>query len=653
MNISQMVRGLVGEARPGEQRTLELKSGQVVRGTVASVAENGREAVIQINGVPVRAVLDAPMRPGQTAWLQVQGQQADGMIMLKAADGPAFAQLPSIEEALKQSGLPDEGWARRLLHELQKGGVPLTKELASRLAQALAAKPQGVPAEQWMQAAGLALRRQLPLSGETLRGLQQAMFGKPLNDLLAGFQRAGEAALARSAGGPAGGATPWAAPLREAQALVRDILASLPRMDSASGGAPSSQAPAPAAAGGNLASTAAASAAGQPATGSSPTGNAAANAGSGPAAGPVATGALLSASAGAGPTVPTAVTAGEAGPGGAAAAAGAAGQTSAAGGGAWIGRLLQLLGVPHEQQVHRAAVLEMTAAGSGAPQGDGVPGRGASAESIAVRPQPGQAAPPAAGAASSAAALAPAMPGTPASPEAAARPQAPQVLAPGGTPEQAPAAESAGAAVRAAAATAPEAAQAPQQNAAQTTAAPAESLKSALLQLLQSEALPPAVREAAQQLVHQITGQQLLLTSDRQAPFTHVTLFVPLVTPDGQQTAAVHIQSRQSRRGELESDNCRLWFDLNMKALGRTLVDVQVVERAVALHIHQADEGIGEWMGEFRGEVEEAMNRIGYQLSAFRILPMPDTKVDEPKNRPEIDMDDYALQPYKGVDIKV
>lgn len=644
-----MVRGLVGEARPGEQRTLELKSGQVVRGTVSSVAENGREAVIQINGVPVRAVLDTPMRPGQTAWLQVQGQQADGMIMLKAADGPAFAQLPSIEEALKQSGLPDEGWARRLLHELQKGGLPLTKELASRLAQALAAKPQGVPAEQWMQAAGLALRRQLPLSGETLRGLQQAMFGKPLNDLLAGFQRAGEAALARSAGGSAGGAAPWAAPLREAQALVRDIMASLPRMNSAPSAGTSSQASAPAAAGGSPASTAAASAAEQSAAGGSPAGNAATHAGSGPAAGSAA-GAPPAASGAAGLAASMAAAAdGEGAPGGTAPAATA----PAAGGGAWIGRLLQLLGVPHEQQVHRAAVLEMTAAGSGTPQGEGVPGRGAAAESTAVRPQPGQAATPAAGAASSAAAQAPAMPGRPAPPEAAARPQALQAPAPGGTPEQAPAAEP-GAAARAAAATAPEAAQAqPQQSAAQATAAPAESLKSALLQLLQSETLPPAVREAAQQLVHQITGQQLLLTSDRQAPFTHVTLFVPLVTPDGQQTAAVHIQSRQSRRGELESDNCRLWFDLNMKALGRTLVDVQVVERAVALHIHQADEDIGEWLGGFRGEVEEAMNRIGYQLSAFRILPMPETKADEPKNRTGIDMDDYALQPYKGVDIKI
>lgn len=649
-----MVRGLVGEARPGEQRTLELKSGQVVRGTVASVAENGREAVIQINGVPVRAVLDTPMRPGQTAWLQVQGQQADGMIMLKAADGPAFAQLPSIEEALKQSGLPDEGWARRLLHELQKGGLPLTKELALRLAQALAAKPPAVPAEQWMQAAGLALRRQLPLSGETLRGLQQAMFGKPLNDLLAGFQRTGEAALARSAGGTAGGTAPWAAPLREAQALVRDIMASLPRMDSASGAGPSSQAPAPAAAGGNPASPAAASAAGQSATGSSLAGNAAASAGSRPDAGQAGTGASPAASGAAGPTASTGTAAagGESAPGGTATAASGLAQAPAAGGGAWIGRLLQLLGVPHEQQVHRAAVLEMTAAGSGTPQGEGVPGHGAAAESTAVRPQPGSAAPPSAGAADTAA-QAPAMPGTPAPPEAAARPQAPHTPAPGGTPGQAPAAEP-GAAARAAAATAPEAAQAqPQQSAAQATAAPAESLKSALLQLLLSETLPPAVREAAQQLVHQITGQQLLLTSDRQAPFTHVTLFVPLVTPDGQQTAAVHIQSRQSRRGELESDNCRLWFDLNMKALGRTLVDVQVVERAVALHIHQANEGIGEWLGGFRGEVEEAMNRIGYQLSAFRILPMPETKADEPKNRTGIDMDDYALQPYKGVDIKI
>ncbi|GAC43108.1 hypothetical protein [Paenibacillus popilliae] len=589
MNISQMVRGLVGEARPGEQRTLELKSGQVVRGTIASVAENGREAVIQINGVPVRAVLDTPMRPGQTAWLQVQGQQADGMIMLKAADGPAFAQLPSIEEALKQSNLPDEGWARRLLHELQKGGLPLTKELASRLAQALEVKPQGVQAEQWMQAAGLALRRQLPLSGETLRGLQQAMFGKPLNDLLAGFERAGEAALARSPGEPAAGAAPWAAPLREAQALVRDIMASLPRMDATSSGGPSNQAPAPAAAGGNPAAPTAASAAGQSATGGSPAGNASANAGSGSAPGPAATGAPPAASAAEGPTASTAASASEGAPGG----------------GAWIGRLLQRLGVPHEQQVHRAAVLEMTAAGSGTSQGDGALGRDAAVESTAARSQPGTAAPSAAGAPSSAASPAPAMPKTPAPP-----------VAP-------------------------------------TTAAPAESLKSTLLQLLQNDTLPPAVRDAAQQLVHQITGQQLLLTSDRQAPFTHVTLFVPLVTPDGQQTATVHVQSRQSRRGELESDNCRLWFDLDMKVLGRTLVDVQAVERAVALHIHQADEGIGEWLSGFRGEVEEAMNRIGYQLSAFRILPMPETKVDEPKNWPEIDMNDYTLQPYKGVDVRI
>ena len=42
-----------------------------------------------------------------------------------------------------------------------------------------------------------------------------------------------------------------------------------------------------------------------------------------------------------------------------------------------------------------------------------------------------------------------------------------------------------------------------------------ESLKSALLALAASDDVPPALKETAQQLVQQITGQQLLLTPER------------------------------------------------------------------------------------------------------------------------------------------
>ena len=76
-----------------------------------------------------------------------------------------------------------------------------------------------------------------------------------------------------------------------------------------------------------------------------------------------------------------------------------------------------------------------------------------------------------------------------------------------------------------------------------------ETLKGILLQLLQSDELPPTIKESIQQLTAQLTGQQLLLTSDRNSMFTHVTMFIPFRNEQGEETASVHIQSRKGKRG--------------------------------------------------------------------------------------------------------
>src|SRR5690606_20822770 len=60
-----------------------------------------------------------------------------------------------------------------------------------------------------------------------------------------------------------------------------------------------------------------------------------------------------------------------------------------------------------------------------------------------------------------------------------------------------------------------------------------ETLKGLLLQVMASDELPAPLQEAARQLVQQLTGQQLLLNTDRTAPFAHVTMFLPLIGPDG------------------------------------------------------------------------------------------------------------------------
>ncbi|MEK3684483.1 hypothetical protein [Paenibacillus sp. FSL R10-2736] len=177
----------------------------------------------------------------------------------------------------------------------------------------------------------------------------------------------------------------------------------------------------------------------------------------------------------------------------------------------------------------------------------------------------------------------------------------------------------------------------------------AGTLKGVLLQVLGSSEAPPAVKEAAGQLVQQLTGQQLLLNTDRTAPFAQVTMFLPLRGPDGQETASVHIQSRRGRKGELDAANCRLWFDLDMKQLGQTMVDVQVVDRIVSLKLHNNEPWVLELLEGRREDIKTAVESIGYQLSSLRTEPLPEltTAVAPAKQS------DYVPDSYKGVDYRI
>lgn len=194
---------------------------------------------------------------------------------------------------------------------------------------------------------------------------------------------------------------------------------------------------------------------------------------------------------------------------------------------------------------------------------------------------------------------------------------------------------------------------------------PADSLKSALMQLAQSSDTPAALKEAAQQAVQQITGQQLMLSQDRTAMFSHITLFVPLLHPNGDQTAAVHIQSRKGKNGKLDEENCRLVFDLQMKSLGDTMVDVQVVNRIVSLHVLNDDPVMQTLLDSFKGEIAKGMEAIGYQFISMKVSPYPertgaasegDPGSSSSPQRPMTADQRTALynrKPYKGVDIRL
>ncbi|MDM5278449.1 hypothetical protein QUF95_13685 [Paenibacillus silvae] len=127
--------------------------------------------------------------------------------------------------------------------------------------------------------------------------------------------------------------------------------------------------------------------------------------------------------------------------------------------------------------------------------------------------------------------------------------------------------------------------------------------------------------------------------------------FIPITGPDGEQTASVQIQSRRGPRGELDASNCRLLFDLDMKSLGHTLVDVHVVNNIVSLRVLNDNEGMGALLESGREMIQQSLDKLGYQLLTFRAEAWPEGQ--EAGTDRKVTASDYSPERYKGVDFKV
>lgn len=682
MNIGSLIRGLLGEQKPGDVKALELKPGQVVRGVVMNVSDDGQEAVVQIQGVQVKAKLETPLRAGETALLQVQPPGEGGTAVLKP-----LSQMPgqplspsSMSEVLEFAGLPDTKENREMIRSMQQAGVPLTKEHIASFKEAMMAKPPQVPAAEWAESAAIAFHRGLPVTAESVRGLHQAVFGPQLHQLLQHLE--GQLAHALQ-GGTAAGGPPGAGsgPLAASPAAMPSLTPGPEPAPSGQAGAAQGSAAAATGVPAGQAQTPGSQAlltklqsllhqlrgelAQLPAHAAQPAGAPAA----GHAAAPMATAAAPGeGAAGPSPKPPT------------------------PGAEPWVGRLLKLLGAEHEQQALRGAgsspageaARAASAAQPGGQQaaalpGSGGPAAGGSAGAAghaaanaggAPAVQAGQAAAGAgAGQAPGTGGLTAAASGgqAPAAGNAAAAPSAarPDGGGPALAPASPPAASQApptGVSAQGPASNMVQASQQLQPTAAGVVAAGAagdsppalqDSLKGVLLQVMASPDTPAALKEAAQNIVQHLTGQQLLLNTDRTAPFAQVTMFIPLHGPGGEQTASVHIQSRRGRKGELDSTNCRLLFDLDMKHLGHTLIDVQVVDRIVSLSFRNNQEWTAELFQAMKQELASGIASIGYQLLSVKTEPMPEEPQPIGEQAVQGTAADYTPQAYKGVDMRI
>ncbi|KRE56599.1 hypothetical protein [Paenibacillus sp. Soil750] len=613
MNISGLIRNLVGDLTAADPKTLELKVGQIVKGVVLQLLSD-QEALVNIGGTQVRAKLETPLKQGDVTMLQVQPESKGGQIILKplVASDVQIAD-DSLGELLKAFEVKDSAGNRQMVQQIQQEGIPVSKENVKAFENVMREMPQGVGKEEWLQAAVLASKRGLPLTTATVDALKQVTTGPPAGQVLEKLEQQANALLEQDPTHPA------ADTAKQVVSLLKELRATAAAVRPAEPAAPASAADEPAAA--------------PPQAGSSPP--AATQAGGTTAAAP--RGSEPAAAAIAAP--PAATAAGEAPP--APAAAGAA-----------------------------------TLAASAKPAADGHVAQARSAEPVR-QGEPLQAGSPAP------------VQAPPAKQEGGLAPREAQVSAPQETPNAdtetnwiskmlkavgveheshvAAKLDERGNAV-------PVRQQATDDSFSLIStkssddqqgdsAKPAtETLKSLLLQLTASDDTPAPLKEAAQQAVSQITGQQLMLTNDKNAMFTQMTMFVPFLDNTGQQTAAIHIQSRKGSRGEVDASNCRLLFDLQMKVMGNTLLDVQVVNKIVSLNIHNDHPALAGLMESSKDEIAAAMNSVGYQFISLKCSPYPKppeiqegkedgTKIGSLDGR--VDLSElYRPRTYKGVDVR-
>ncbi|MGK5512173.1 hypothetical protein [Brevibacillus formosus] len=179
-----------------------------------------------------------------------------------------------------------------------------------------------------------------------------------------------------------------------------------------------------------------------------------------------------------------------------------------------------------------------------------------------------------------------------------------------------------------------------------------DTVKSLLLQISQApaQALPTALREAADQLLQQVTGQQLMMVQPSNQALSQIVMQIPIRQGEGDETAFVQIESKKKGSGQLDPENCRLFFHLELQSMGTTMIDVSIVNRIVNLQIFNDTPWVEALIQGSKDRFADQLQDVGYHLSAMRVQPVP---AERGKSTSPIQTKGLILADYKGVDLRV
>ncbi|MFC7685435.1 hypothetical protein [Ureibacillus sp. GCM10028918] len=175
----------------------------------------------------------------------------------------------------------------------------------------------------------------------------------------------------------------------------------------------------------------------------------------------------------------------------------------------------------------------------------------------------------------------------------------------------------------------------------------AQSLKPQLLTLIQDAQTPTAVREAADNILARLNGMQL--TSGENGHQHQLVMQIPLQFLGKQTEATLQWNGRMKENGKIDANYARVLFYLNMEALEETMVDMQVQNRIVTIHLYNNQPHLEVLAEPLKETLKKGLLDKNYQLSGLFVKPFENNTT--PHNGTKKKVDESNLK--SGVDIRI
>ncbi|WJY28754.1 hypothetical protein [Sporosarcina trichiuri] len=172
-----------------------------------------------------------------------------------------------------------------------------------------------------------------------------------------------------------------------------------------------------------------------------------------------------------------------------------------------------------------------------------------------------------------------------------------------------------------------------------------DSLKPHLVALLQNSSAGPALREAAEAAVSRLNGPPL--QSVDTGAQQQIIMQLPLTLQGSRIDATLEWNGRLKDDGKIDPDHARVLFYLDLEALKKTVVDMQVQNKVITLTIFNGDPRLQSTGQVLQGKLEEGLEEGGYKLSAVRFKPFREEDAGQKKLHPS------SGRNLKGVDFRI